>query len=113
MVRTFVLAAALALGAVAAAPTAASAGDVVIGVGLGGPAYYGGGYYEPVYHRGYPHYGPRRDYGPRRYYAPAPYYGYRAQRPRCRVTTVRSWDGWRYVTRTREVCSAPRRYYRY
>ncbi|MFD1703806.1 hypothetical protein ACFSCV_12415 [Methylopila henanensis] len=110
MIRKFVLAAALAAGGFAALPTAASAGDVSIGIGLGGPAYYGGGYYEPVYHRGYRHRydRPRPGWG---YYRPQPYYGYRPYRPRCRVTTVRSWNGYRYVTRTREVCT--RRSYRY
>ncbi|GBD46894.1 MULTISPECIES: hypothetical protein [unclassified Methylopila] len=108
MFRKFVLAAALAAGGFAAVPTAASAGDVSVRVGVGSPGYYGGGYYEPAYHRGYRHrYRERPYYG---YYAPRPrYYGYGPARPRCRVTTVRSWNGYRYVTRTREVCG--RRYY--
>jgi hypothetical protein len=105
MVRKFIVAAALAAGGFAFAPAPASA-DIAIGVGVG-PGYgYG---YTPVYHRGYRHgyYRPwrPRPYGYRSYYAPRPYYA----RPRCRVTTTRYWNGYRYVVRTREVCG--RRYY--
>ena len=104
-----------AAGGLAAAP--ASAGDFAIGVDVR-PAYSGGSYYggyEPVYHRGYRHDGRRYGYGyryaPRPYYRPRPYYGYRPYRPACRTVSVRSWNGYRYVTRVRETCG--RRSYRY
>jgi hypothetical protein len=106
MFRKFVLAASLAAGGLALAPNAANA-DVSIGVGVGPSyGYYGG--YDRVYHRGWRHRPYRYGYygGPRRWGYGRPY------RPRCRTVTVRSWNGYRYVTRVRETCS-PRRYYRY
>lgn len=104
MFRKFVLAAALAAGGFAVAPTAASAGGVSIGIGVG-PVYGG---YAPIYHRGHRH-GYYR-YG---YYGPRPYrWGhYRPVRPACRTVITRYWNGYRYVKRVRENCG--RRYYRY
>ena len=103
MFRKFVLAAALAAGGAAAAPTAASAGDFSIGIGVG-PVYGG---YSPVYHRNYRHgyyrYGHYRPRGHR--------WGYYRPRPVCRTVITRYWNGYRYVKRVRENCG--RRYYRY
>ncbi|GLK67677.1 hypothetical protein [Hansschlegelia plantiphila] len=104
MFRNLALAATLAAGGFAAAPAPASAGIYVdAGGGYGGyyrhRPYYGGGYYRP---RPYGYYAPR--------YRPRPYGYYRpAYRPACRLVTTRFWNGYRYVTRTREDCR--RRYY--
>lgn len=120
MVRTFVLAAALGAAGLAAAPAAASAGGLSIGVDVAPVGYYGdgryGGGYAVIEHRGYRHGWddrprwrddrPRFGYG---FYRPRPYYGYR-ERPRCRIETVRSWNGYRYVVREREICGRGYRY---
>lgn len=94
-------AAALGLGALTVAPAQAQGISVTIGSGYGGYGY--GGYHRPAY--GY--YPARRPV----YYRPAPVYRaypryarpvYYA--PRCTIRTSRSWDGYGWVIRKREVC---------
>ena len=88
MIRKLVLAAAavvtLGLGS-AAAPDKAEAG-VAVGFSFGHPGYYYGGpvYYHSPRYRTY-----RRAY---RY------------REVCRTVRVRSWNGYRWVTKVRRTC---------
>ncbi len=56
------------------------------------------GLVQEAWHRGRPHYGPRRYYGPRRFYG-RPIY-----RPRCFVTNRRVWTGYGWVVRRVRVC---------
>jgi|SRR5215212_587049 len=90
-------AAALGLGALGAQPAQAQGFSVTIGTpGYDGPpvpVYRPYPVYRPVYGR--PAYRPSYAY---RAYAPA-YDG-----PRCTTELVRSWDGWGWVTRRREIC---------
>lgn len=98
MIRSLVLAAALGVGAIAAAPAPASAGDVRVGVRIGEPGYYS---YRPHYR---PYYRPYRPYYSYRY-RPAPVYvaGPRYGRD-CRTVRKTVWDGYRRIVKTTRTC---------
>lgn len=99
MIRSLVLAAALGAGALAAAPAPASAGDVRVGVNIGGPGYYGPRpYYRPYYRPYRPHYAYR--YRPRVY----AYGGPRYVRDDCRTVRRSYWNGYRTVVKTTRTC---------